>query len=442
MKIKLMMAMLFSVVSVVYSSQAMNLQDLYKAVVKSNLNLQSMDQQVHALKDQVKAVRAQSKSQTNLYITASQTNNPPQAFMMILNQRDLNMAKMDFNDPDHTENIRTTYEMTSPLWNFGRIKAQSAAATSAVYKERESYYNAMNTIFSSLQEIYFQMLKLESFQEVLEENLALSKEYQELTDVRISQGIGIEKDRFFWNAQVAQAQKELDSLTIHQKIAKENLSYLLNKSDGNMLLASGPYKNKEVQQIETLPGKSVDYDKIPEFKMNFYQSQALSHQSEAIRAEKRPRIDFFAHYYLDMPSMDTPESSWDIGLQLSWNLSDGYRKRYQISQIKKQQQALCAMSDSIKSKVQRDLQNNKLQLDNVYHRNQSNQAIYSNAKAHLEYMKDHFSGGTALAVELNEAKIRYLQAKKELIQDTFDYCFYLEQKKIILGKLVRKYGGK
>lgn len=72
------------------------------------------------------AIMKQARSAYYPWVTFStsytRTDNPPQAFMMSLNQRDLNMMDPNFdpNDPDDTENIRMSLGFKYQVYNFGR----------------------------------------------------------------------------------------------------------------------------------------------------------------------------------------------------------------------------------------------------------------------------------------------------------------------------------
>ena len=89
----------------VISSRAVTLETCIKTALENNPSIQAGITRINESNYMIK--QAESAYYPRLYLSGaySMTDNPPQAFMMSLNQKDLEMTKPGFdpNDPDHTD---------------------------------------------------------------------------------------------------------------------------------------------------------------------------------------------------------------------------------------------------------------------------------------------------------------------------------------------------
>ena len=152
------------------SSQAVTLETCIKTALENNPDIQAGITRINAAKYMIK--QAESAYYPRLYLsgTYSVTDNPPQVFMMALNQKDLDMADPDFdpNDPDPIDNMRLSVGLKYRFYNGG-ISAIDVRMAKAGKHIRELGLRAVqNELIHQVTRGYYGVLQSQSFVAVQE----------------------------------------------------------------------------------------------------------------------------------------------------------------------------------------------------------------------------------------------------------------------------------
>jgi outer membrane protein TolC len=111
-------------------AEGISLEECIFAALKKNPGTQAAFLRVDAAKAMIKQAKATYYPQLFLSGNYSLTDNPTQAFMMQLNQRQLDIQDPGFdpNNPDDTDNLRLTVELKYRIYDGGRRKIRTAMA--------------------------------------------------------------------------------------------------------------------------------------------------------------------------------------------------------------------------------------------------------------------------------------------------------------------------
>ena len=101
---------------------AVSLDDCVIAALENSPDVPSAARRVESAQAMLKQAKSAYYPWVNLSAQYARTDNPPQAFMMTLNQRTLNMMDPAFdpNNPDDTENLRGSVGMQWRLFDTGQ----------------------------------------------------------------------------------------------------------------------------------------------------------------------------------------------------------------------------------------------------------------------------------------------------------------------------------
>ena len=142
------------------SSFAVSLDDCIRTALKDNPDAQAAARRVESARAAIREAESAYYPQLTLSGTYARTDNPPQAFMMELNQRILNMRDPAFdpNNPDDTENLRAGIGAKMRVLDGGQrglyrdmaklgtdaLKAQEEAIRNElVYQVTRGYYGVL-----------------------------------------------------------------------------------------------------------------------------------------------------------------------------------------------------------------------------------------------------------------------------------------------------------
>ena len=156
--------------------------------------------------------QAQSAYYPRLYLSGaySMTDNPPQAFMMSLNQKDLDMAQQGFdpNDPDHTDNVRLSVGLKYRIYDGG-IKTIHVQMAKESKQLRELGLRAVqNELIHQVTRGYYGVLQAQSFVAVQEESVKSLEESLRVATVRFNAGSAVKTDVLNLEVKLAQARED------------------------------------------------------------------------------------------------------------------------------------------------------------------------------------------------------------------------------------------
>jgi outer membrane protein len=163
-----------------------------------------------------------------------QTDNPPQAFFMRLNQRTASLQE-DFNQPDDTDNLRLTAGAAWRLYDFGQREAQTGMARAGAEAQRALLDAARNDLDYQVTRAFYSTLQAEAFLEVQRESVSSLEENLRIARERFAAGSAVRTDALNLEVKLAEAREDL----IRARNGLELARAALNTAIGRELVAAG-----------------------------------------------------------------------------------------------------------------------------------------------------------------------------------------------------------
>ncbi|MGB5619735.1 MAG: TolC family protein, partial [Desulfobacterales bacterium] len=171
----------FSLILLNGHAEAVTLEECIREALRRNPDANAAAIRVEAARSMISEADAAYFPQLSVAGGYAVTDNPTQAFMMQLNQRNLDIRAPDFdpNDPGNTDNLRLSAELKYRVYDFGqrRMMSESAAlGADAVNLQlaairNELIYQVTRGYFSILQALDYvtvQQETIRSFEESLQ----------------------------------------------------------------------------------------------------------------------------------------------------------------------------------------------------------------------------------------------------------------------------------
>lgn len=192
------------------SAQAVTLATCIKTALENNPDIQAGITRINAAKYMIK--HAESAYYPRLYLSGTyyMTDNPPQAFMMSLNQKDLDITDPDFdpNDPDHTDNMRLSVGLKYRFYDGGVNTIQVEMAKAGQQAQELGLRAVQNELIHQVTRGYYGVLQAQSFVAVQEESVKSLKESLRVARVRFNAGSAVKTDMLNLEVKLAQAQED------------------------------------------------------------------------------------------------------------------------------------------------------------------------------------------------------------------------------------------
>lgn len=432
----LIMTMVFSLP---ISSQAVTLETCIKSALENNPGIQAGITRINEAKYMIK--QAESAYYPRLYLSGaySMTDNPPEAFMMSLNQKDLNMAKPGFdpNDPDHTDNMRLSVGLKYRIYDGGikRIHVQMAKESKQL---RELGLRAVqNELIHQVTRGYYGVLQAQSFVAVQEESVESLEESLRVATARFNAGSAVKTDVLNLEVKLAQARED----AIRAKNGVRLAIASLNTAIGSDLILSDSLPVPAREEIREKPER-LDFSVIEnraELKATHTLSNIKEQSYEKVSREDRPTMSAFGSYDFDSGDFSEFEDSYLMGVMAEWEIFDGYQQRNKARVAKAEWQTAKKESLKARNDLRLDLHQAYLKAMDAWERLEVSEKSIESASEALRITSELYKQGVAEISVLLTAQVGLTTQKTRSVAAYYDYLTALSNYDRARGLGVERY---
>lgn len=329
------MLMIFMNLSAQSGKVKLTLGDALDRAKKNNYEIKLAESEVDAMQADFNSSLAVFLPQITLSETFVRTNDPLNTFGLKLKQEIV--SQMDFNpallnDPDAIKNFNTKLEVKQPLINLDGFWGRAAAADglSALQFKKERTENYMDFMVKMN---YYQVSLMSKSLRVVSEALETAKANRKLIKDYYDEGMITKADYLMAEVFVSNLESQKTEVESQFKNAGDNLKHLLGIED-----------NTQIETVDTL-----SFSKASE--LNFSTSSILAKRSDLIAYTYKvdamskkhtmnwmkflPRLNAFGSYeYNDTEVFGTSADNWMVGLNLQWNVFNGFQNIASIQKSK------------------------------------------------------------------------------------------------------------
>lgn len=332
------------------------------------------------------------------------TDNPPQAFMMALNQRSLNMAAPGFNpnEPDVVDNLRWTVGMQYRVLDFSRgaMVEMSRQGRVAAESQRDA---VRNEVAHRVAERYYGALMAKAFVTVREDAVKSLEESLRIANERLKAGAAVRADTLTLDVKMAEAREAL--------IRSRN-GLLLAVAALNAAIGSGEELTAEQLQEANEPGDVARPSagrggrgaERPELRALGAAVKAGSAAEERARGAGLPTVSAFGTFDLDSGNGSDYENSYFAGVALEWDLFDGFRRSSAGEKAKAERLALERDLAEAAINVSLDVRQAELQVQDAWERLGVAAKSIESAQEALRVTRERYQQGSADIAELTVAQ--------------------------------------
>ncbi|REC74601.1 TolC family protein [Chryseobacterium elymi] len=311
--------------------------------------------------------------------------------------------------------------LSVPVYSGGRIKYGIQSAKYLVEASKLSTENDKIAIAYNVAQAYNNLFKANQSIKVLEENLTASQKRDETFLKLENNGVIARNDRLKANLQTSNIELRLLEAKNNYNIANINMDLLLGIPETTEIEVDQNYID-EGSEVKT-----VDYY-VNEAKENRKDLQALAQQRKAAelgtksaKAENLPSIAFTGGYVAaDIPKFLTIYNAVNVGIGISYNLSNIWKENSSLRQSQAREKQLAAndelLNDNIKLDVNREYQNTDYSKKRI--------TVYEKAaeQANENYRitKNKYDNGLATMTELLDADAAQISANVGVINAKAD----------------------
>lgn len=420
-----MFAGIISIPAVVLSQDTIPLSknDIWSKVSEKNLQLKIQDQEFKSAMADFKQSNALFLPDVSVSHTGISTTNPLMAFGSKLNQEILTPSDFNpalLNNPEVTTNFATKIQVLQPLVNldgvFGRQAAKSKMEAMQLQSERTKEFLELETgkAFMQLQLAYKAVNVLEKAALTADANLKLVDNY-------FKQGLLQKTDVLSVQVRVNEIKNQVQLAKSNVRNASDYLAFLMQEDLNGKVYRPTEELENSISIAETNLGLT---DTRKDIMAMMKSTDAYEAVLKSAKMNFLPRLNAFGTYELyDNKLFGAEAKGYLVGVQLSWNVFDGYKS------IGKKQKALAdyqraeAASTQYKAQSQLELNKTSRQLNDSGHKVSLAKLALEQSQEAYRIRNNRFKQGLEKTSDLLGSETQMFQKELEYLQSVFEYNF-------------------
>ncbi|MCB1100542.1 MAG: TolC family protein [Verrucomicrobiae bacterium] len=337
----------------------------------------------------------------------SATDNPPAAFMMLLNQRQLTFDT-DFNDPEITDNWGTEVRLDYPIYLGGARQASIDAASRGVDAAKYSLMATQDQLELEVAKAYFEIYRAREVASAAEASVRSQRSNLELARKLVTGKVALLTAVLDLETKVSEAETQL--------VFAENARDIQLAYFKSLLGIEGAEPFSVAGTLEALSEPTAVRAKTRAEVLALQQRSGQAAAGiEYAKAGKRPTIHAFASGRHDEGIQERDGgSSWIAGVSVRFNIWDAGETEAKIEQARADE--AIAREQERRQRLAVELQITTARLAVTAARKRAdlgNSAIKSAAES-LDLTRKRFEEGLALSTELIDAEVALTKARVHL----------------------------
>ncbi|HEU4718547.1 MAG TPA: TolC family protein [Bacteroidia bacterium] len=315
-----------------------------------------------------------------------------------------------------SEGIFTGWRLKYTEESYGFIN--KAAQLDVTKDEQEVRLNIMSA--------YISYVKLTLSQHIVEENLKTAQ--QRVDEVTSMKERGLATDNDVLKAQLYQSNLELSKSDVDNSIAvaQFNLCILLGLPEGTTINAD---TTGLFAAVNLLPETQYEQDAVTnrsELKSAGYRVQSSQSNVKLAQASYYPTVGVGADYYFARPNqriipyVDEFRATWDVGVNVSWNISSLYTGKHNVQEAQVQLMQTQVQSDMLTDNIKMEVFQNYMACQGAITKMSMLQLAVTQAEENYRQTKARYDQQLSLMSEVLDADAALLQARINLVLQQAD----------------------
>lgn len=364
------------------------------------------------------------------------TDNPPQAFMMLLNQRDVSMQS-DFNNPPSTDNLALSLGAQYMLFDFGRRGLDARMARDSAEIARLVLRGLQNDLVHQVTAGYHGVLQAAAYVTAQEESVQTLMESRRVAQERLQAGGALQTDVLNLDVQLSRANDDLIRARNGVKLAIAALNTAIGHemaSATNMPAAlTGPgARPRETDDPAVIQSR-------PEMQAALLMSEIRESGYTKARRQYTPTLSVFGTLDWNSDVSTDFENSYMVGAQAQVAIFDGFRRRAAVTAAAAQARAARSDIDKVANQLRLDLTTALIKAGEAWERMETAKKCTESAEEALRITRERYQSGAADIPELLTAQTGLTGTRTRNISALYDYLTALSNLDRARGVLVQRH---
>lgn len=406
----------------VFPSERVTLAEAIKIALEENHEIKAFKNSLLAQKEGVGIARSFLLPRISFEERAARTNNPPQVFMMKLNQQRFGLTDFELNNlnnPPATTDYQTMLSIEQPVFAMKSFFGVSIAKLEHAAKNDE-YLRKKEEIALAVTQAYFQVRTAREFLYVAETGLQDTKEHVRIAEVRYKNGVGIYADLLRSQTALTEAEQRLVRAKKDLAVAQRWFGLLLGKSeDVSIVDEKIDVVVHSVGHYQRLALSRRDVEAMEKRYKNTRNNLNRTESSYLPYVGVGGSYQFNDHRRL----FGTEGESWHLNAFLRWDLFDGAGREYERSKAHYQMAEAQEYLNGLRKQVSFKVYESYLAAEETKKNFELSGAALTTAEEGKRLVKSRYENSLAPIVDLLDTQLYLDRARADHVARENEYRF-------------------
>lgn len=355
-------------------------------------------------------------------IVYARTDNPAQAFAMILNQRKFNFD-LDFNNPGATQNVRPEIIGAFPIFRGGQDYLRRQAAALGVEAAKLERLAVRNALTEAVIDAFHALIAAPQLAESAGASVRAVSAALDHARTGFDAGTVLKSDVLSLETRLAEARQQQLQASNAVELARTGLRTLLGQPADQPLEIAAPVAGAAPQLPDSVAAAVARATAArPEVGAAARQVAIRERELKAERAAYLPTIDVVGGYGNDSSDFELSHNtdSWVFGATAELNIFSGFRIRERVRAAEHQLAAAQEVERRTRLEIEREAENAFLSYGEARQREAVSQAGLTAADAALRLVDEQYRAGTVTVTRYLEAEAARSAAQSRAIASRYD----------------------
>jgi outer membrane protein TolC len=360
--------------------------------------------------------------QISTRLSYTRTDNPAQAFGLILAQRRFSSG-IDFNHPGTIEDVRPEIVGALPLFRGGQDFQRRAAAALGVEAARLDRDTVRNALADAVVAAYYALLTAPEHVEVTRTSIDAVESALAQARARYEAGTALKSDTLSLEVRLAAAREANVRAHNAVELARAGLRILLGLSADAPVEVMGTTKaSPSVVPADFTEALTLALAHRPEIEAAARVVAMREHELRAERAAYLPRIDAVASYGQDNTTLEFSrrQDNWMVGATAELDLFSGFRTVQRVRAAKGRLAEARQEERKTRLEIEREVKTAVLSYQEASERARVTEAAIAAAEEALRLVEAQYQAGAVTITRYLETEVARMDARSHAIAARYD----------------------
>lgn len=417
------------------SARAVTLDHSIQAALANSPTLQAAESRIDSAQAMLRQAQSYYYPSIGLAANYARSDNPPQAFMMTLNQRTLNMMDPAFNpnEPGDTDNLRGSLTAQWRLFDLQRDAGKRMARYGA-QASQEALAAARNQLVHEITRGFYGVLQAKAFSDVQAQSVASIEESLRISRERFKAGSSVRTDVLNLETQLAQAREDLIKVRNGAQLAVA----ALNAGIGDDLVTLDNIEPPDAASFQAPPPECKNpeaFENRPEWRAARLMRQIKEQDLKKAKGGYAPTVSAFGSFDEDSGNASDFEHSYMVGVAAEINLFDGARTRAAVQAAQAELDAARAEEQKARLNLRLDLTQAFLGTRDAWERLEVTRRSLESAQEAQRIIREQYEQGAADISILLQTQVGVTAMQTRHAAAQYDYLTALSNLQRAKGEL-------